>query len=106
MDYPIHPEFSAFIEKPGVFKCALVMAIGDDALSGREEKDIQAHYFPPTQHDRTIHFKGHYLSIYNKETEDYATHEIHNYPTTDYRPFTVPAGYTTYVRGASVYFEV
>ncbi|OJD11469.1 hypothetical protein AJ78_07775 [Emergomyces pasteurianus Ep9510] len=82
------------------------MATGDDALSEKEEKDIPAHYFPPTDSDRTICFKGRYLSIYNKDTEHYTTHEVHDHPTTDYKPFTVPAGYTTYVRVASVYFKL
>ena len=80
--------------------------VGDEALVGREEK-IQAHFFPPDNaNDRTIWFKGYYLSIYNKQTRDYATHIVNDIPTTEYEKNQVPAGYTVYVRGASVYFEV
>lgn len=80
------------------------MARGDDALAGREETDIPSHRFPPVTHDRTIYFKGYYLSVYNQETDDYKTHLDNQVPTTEYEPFEVPAGYTVYVRGASVYF--
>jgi hypothetical protein len=77
---------------------------GDEALAGREEKDIPSHRFPPTTHDRKICFKGYYLSIYNEQTEDYKTHIVNETPTTEYVEYQVPAGYTIYIRGASVYF--
>ncbi len=80
--------------------------VGDEALAGRKEIDI-THYFPPDNtNGRTIYFKGYYLSIYNEQTEDYATHKDYKSPTTEYEKHEVPAGYTVYVRGASVYFEV
>jgi len=82
------------------------MAKGDDALAGREEKDI-THRFPPDNtNERKIWFKGYYLSIYNQQTEDYKTHISNATPTTKSENYTVPAGYTVYVRGGSVYFEV
>jgi hypothetical protein len=79
---------------------------GDEALAGREEKDIPSHRFPPTKHVRRICFKGYYLSIYNEQTEDYKTHidNANASPTTEYAEYEVPAGYTIYIRGASVYF--
>lgn len=82
--------------------------VGDEALAGREEK-IEGHYFPAdSTKTRTISFKGYYLSIVNKETGQYATHidNIDTGPTTEYGDYNVPAGYTTYVRGANVYFKV
>jgi uncharacterized HAD superfamily protein len=63
-------------------------------------------HFPARTDPRTIYFKGYYLSIYNKETGDYATHKDLDIPTTEYEKFDVPAGYSVYVRGASVYFSV
>jgi hypothetical protein len=77
---------------------------GDDALAGQEEINI-SHYFPPTTSDRTISFKGYYLSIYNKQTSHYATHIDNQIPTTEYEKYSVPTGYTVYVRGATVKFE-
>jgi hypothetical protein len=80
---------------------------GDEALAGREEKDIPSHRFPPTTDgDRTIYFKGYYLSIYHEQTGHYDTHKVNEIPTTEYQTYEVPAGYTTYVRRASVYFKV
>jgi hypothetical protein len=81
--------------------------IGDEALAGREEKDIQIHTFPPTSKGaRKICFKGVYLSIYNKQTDHYATHIDNESPTTEYLEYDVPTGYSVYVRGGSVYFIV
>jgi len=80
--------------------------VGDKALSGDEEM-IQAHYFPPdSTNERTIWFKGYYLSIYNEQTRDYAKHIDNVIPTTKSEDYKVPTGYTVYVRVASVYFEV
>ncbi|KIM93094.1 hypothetical protein OIDMADRAFT_21566 [Oidiodendron maius Zn] len=81
------------------------MAKGDSALSGEEEK-FSTHYFPPSDNDREICFKGRYLSIYNKQTEHYETHIDNDTPSTEYKKYKVPAGYTVYVRGGTVYFEV
>ena len=83
-----------------------VIQKGDAALAGDKEQ-ISTHRFPPdTTNDRTIWFKGYYLSIYNQQTEDYKTHIDNDIPTTEYEKYEVPAGYTVYVRRASVYFEV
>jgi len=82
------------------------MAIGDDAIAGREEEDIQIHTFPPQKRARKICFKGLYLAIYNKQTGHYATHIDNESPTTEYVEYDVPAGYSVHVRGASVYFTV
>jgi hypothetical protein len=79
---------------------------GDEALAGREEKDIPSHRFPPSTLDRTIYFKGLYLSIYNEKTGHEKTHVDNETPTTEYETYEVPAGYTVYVRGATVYFKV
>ncbi|PVH70294.1 hypothetical protein DL98DRAFT_504803, partial [Cadophora sp. DSE1049] len=79
---------------------------GDEALAGREEKDI-SHRFPPNSKSaRKICFKGVYLSIYNQQTDHYATHIDNESPSTEYLEYDVPAGYTVYVRGGSVYFTV
>jgi len=82
------------------------MATGDAALAGREET-IQIFGFPPDNtNERTIWFKGYYLSIYNEQTEDYKTHIMNKPPTTTYESYTVPVGYSVHVRAATVYFEV
>lgn len=81
---------------------------GDGALAGTDE-EIEIHYFPPdSTNERIIWFKGYYLSIVNKQTGNYATHidNANGSPTTVHEKYKVPAGYTVYVRGASVYFEV
>ena len=81
---------------------------GDEALAGRDEK-IHILTFPPdSTNERTIWFKGYYLSIYNKETSQYETHidNANGSPTTAHEKYKVPAGYSVHVRGASVYFEV
>lgn len=80
------------------------MARGDDALAGREEY-LPSHPFPPVDYDRMINFKGYYLSIYNRDTDDYKTHINNASPTTEYCEYTVPAGYTTYIRGGNAYFS-
>jgi len=81
------------------------MEVGDIALAGDEEEKISC-YFTPATKDRIIWFRGYYLSIYNKETEDYATHIDTADPATTSESFKVPAGYTVYVRGGTVRFEV
>lgn len=81
------------------------MAKGDKALAGQEEINI-THYFPSTTNDRTVWFKGVYLSIYNEQTEDNKTHIDNETPTTEYKSYTVPAGYSVYVRGGTVKFDV
>jgi len=86
------------------------MGIGDEALAGREEKDIGGHFFEPTENHRIIYFKGYYLSILNDKTGNHPTHHDATQPgqelITEYRRFDVPPGHTVYIRGASVYFEV
>jgi len=83
----------------------LIMARGEEAIAGEKER-ISTHRFPPESTDRVIFFKGYYLSIYNQQTEESKTHIDNEAPTTEYERFEVPAGYTVYVRRASVYFEV
>jgi len=83
------------------------MARGDEALAGRPEKDIPSHIFPPDpNNDRTIYFKGWYIEIVNKETNDVKTHIDNEVATTEYGPYEIPAKYTCYIRGATVYFEI
>ncbi|PSN59002.1 hypothetical protein BS50DRAFT_444270, partial [Corynespora cassiicola Philippines] len=78
---------------------------GDEALAGRPE-EIPGHFFPPdSTESRTIYFKGLYLSIVNEETDDIKTHIDNEVPTSVYDSYEVPAGYTCYIRGATVYFE-
>jgi hypothetical protein len=83
------------------------MAIGDSALVGQGET-IQINTFPPDNtNERTIWFKGYYLSIYNEQTEEeYKTRIINNPPTATYERHKVPVGCSVHVRGATVYFEV
>jgi len=81
------------------------MERGSNALAGREEY-IQSHYFLPTQNERTIFFKGYYLSIYNEKSEHYDTHIDNKTPSTEYKQFTILPDYTVFVRGASIYFQV
>jgi len=80
------------------------MATGDEALAGRDET-IQIKTFPPdSTNERTIRFKGYYLAIYNEQTGDDKTQISNNPVTTTFEPYTVPAGYSVEVRGATVYF--
>lgn len=73
---------------------------GDDALAGREERNIASHRFPPDpEKDRTIKFQGLYISVFNEETHDRKTLEEN---VTEYKCFSVPMGYTTYVRGVNI----
>jgi len=84
----------------------LIMATGDEAVAGRDET-IQIKTFPPNNtNERTIWFKGYYLSIYNEQTEDYKTHIMNNPSTTTFESYKVPVGFSVHVRGATVYFEV
>lgn len=92
-------------DKPARQVDLVTMAVGDDALAGREENDV-TQYFPATLEERTIFFKGHYLSIYHQQTGDYKTHIDNAIPSTESIPYTVPAGYSVYVRGGTVYFQV
>ncbi|KAF2245128.1 hypothetical protein BU26DRAFT_522245 [Trematosphaeria pertusa] len=81
------------------------MARGDKALAGQKE-DIPGHFFPPDPtKNRTIYFRGLYLSIVKKETDGVKTHIDNETPSTEYLPYEIPAGYTCYIRGASVYFK-
>ncbi|EEH19375.2 hypothetical protein PABG_01694 [Paracoccidioides brasiliensis Pb03] len=86
------------------------MARGDNALAGREEKDIPCHFFQPTDTYRKIYFKGYYLSISNPKTGDNPVHHdatlLGQEVIKEYQPFDVPPGYCVYIRVASVYFEV
>jgi hypothetical protein len=82
------------------------MAIGDNALAGNEETNITVRFAPDDNKSRTIWFKGWYLSIYNQQTEHEQTHIDNDEPTTVFKDYEIPAGYTCYVRGASVYFKV
>jgi hypothetical protein len=94
---------------PDQVQVQVQVQIGDEALAGREEKDIQIHTFPPnSQRARKIAFMGYYLLIYNKQTGHYATHidNANVTPTTEYLEYDVPAGYSVHVRGGSVYFTV
>ena len=83
----------------------LPIQVGDEALAGRQETNI-TQYFPSTTSDRTIYFKGYYLSIYNQQTGDYKTHIDNERPSTQFKDYNVPIGYSVYVRGGSVYFQV
>jgi len=53
-----------------------------------------------------IFFKGYYLSVYNEQTEHYKIHIVNDIPTTEYQEYDVPAGYSVFVRRATVYFKV
>ena len=75
---------------------------GDEAIAGRPE-EVPSHRFPPTAEHRTIRFRGKYILIVNQETDDQKTFKEN---ISDFTPFEVPAGYTCYVRGATIYFEV
>ncbi|KAF2240254.1 hypothetical protein BU26DRAFT_443074, partial [Trematosphaeria pertusa] len=80
---------------------------GDKALAGAKEEDIPSHFFPPDPNkNRTIYFKGLYLSIVDKKTNDVKTHIDNETPSTEYLPYEIPAGYTCYIRVASVWFDV
>ncbi|KAH6719309.1 hypothetical protein BKA61DRAFT_597326 [Leptodontidium sp. MPI-SDFR-AT-0119] len=80
----------------------MTMATGNNALAGREEKIIEAHQFPPNSaKDRTIDFKGAYISIVNVQTNHQKTLKENVVRSTS---FKVPAGYTCYIRGATVRF--
>lgn len=73
---------------------------GDEALAGREERNIASHRFPPDpENDRTIKFQGLYISVFNEDTQDRKTLEEN---VAEYKVFAVPKGYTTYVRGVEI----
>lgn len=73
---------------------------GDDALAGREERDIASHRFPPDpENDRTIKFQGLYISVFNEGTKD---RKILEENVAEYKDYAVPKGYTTYVRGVGI----
>jgi hypothetical protein len=77
---------------------------GDEALGGKEEY-MPSHRFPPdATNNRTISFKGVYLSIVNEQTGDKKTQEDNAIPTTEFVEYEIPPGYTCYVRGATVKF--
>ncbi|KAF2007398.1 hypothetical protein P154DRAFT_420713, partial [Amniculicola lignicola CBS 123094] len=78
---------------------------GDKALTSKPE-DIPSYIFPldPTK-DRIIYFKGFYISIVNKETNNTITYKDNENPITIYIPYNIPAGYTSYIRGGTVYFK-
>jgi hypothetical protein len=79
---------------------------GDEALAGRDEINI-THRFPPDEtKTRTVWFKGFYFSTFDEETHLYHTHVENKIPTTEYVRYTVPVGYSVYVRDATVRFEV
>lgn len=79
------------------------MERGEKALKGHEEY-IDSHRFPPdTTTCRTIHFKGEWLSIFNKDTSDLRTGVE---KVKEYTPYEVPVGYTCYVIDGYVYFAV
>jgi tRNA U34 2-thiouridine synthase MnmA/TrmU len=68
---------------------------------------MPSHRFPPdATNNRTICFKGRYLSIVNQQTGDEKTHEDNAIATTEFEEYEIPAGYTCYVIGATVYFKV
>lgn len=81
------------------------MQKGDLALAGEEERGISTHLFPPTTEARKVLFKGRYLSIVHKITNEVMTHEDNDYPTTEYKLYDVPAGCACYVRVADVCFK-
>jgi hypothetical protein len=81
-----------------------IFQVGDEALAGRPEENISWH-FPARDESRRKYFKGYYLAINNETTGRYATHKSNSTATTEYEKFEVPAGYSVYVRGATVYFD-
>jgi len=74
---------------------------GDDALAARKEK-ISGYRFLPSTDNRIVHFQGKYILIVNQETGDQKTFEEN---IADSTPYTVPAGFTCYIRDATVSFE-
>ncbi|KAK0120346.1 hypothetical protein ONS95_011751 [Cadophora gregata] len=81
------------------------MARGDDALAGRKESIIPSHRFPPVEHDRAICFKGLYLFIHDEETCHFTFQFDEDIEESQYVEHDVPAGYSIFTRGASVYFS-
>lgn len=80
------------------------MARGDDALAGREERDIPSHRFEPRTTDETINFQGEYISIYNETTKHRLLLEEN---VQECKSFAVPKGYSVYIRTvALVYWDV
>lgn len=96
------PAMAVSCTKPFLLRMdANFVKTGEDALAGQEEIGI-THRFPPDPvNSRKICFKGLYLSIYNQKTKDRKTFEEN---VSEYKEFEVPAGYTCYVRVATVYF--
>jgi len=80
------------------------MAKGADALAGRPEK-LSSHRFEPASVDKTVCFKGEYLSIAHEGERHEPTKVDNDPPTTQYAEYKVPAGYACRVIGATVYFK-
>ncbi|KAH7303718.1 hypothetical protein B0I35DRAFT_446194 [Stachybotrys elegans] len=73
------------------------MAKGDDATAGIEERDIESHRFPPDPiNNRRVQYQGEYILVFNEETEEQRLLEE---KVGEYKPFDVPKGFTTYIRG-------
>ncbi|RKK26917.1 hypothetical protein BFJ63_vAg16596 [Fusarium oxysporum f. sp. narcissi] len=80
------------------------MAKGDDALAGRQERDIPSHRFEPQTTDKHIYFQGEYISIYNETTKHQFLLETE---IRECKRFEVPKGYSVYIRAATlVYWDV
>lgn len=76
-----------------------MMQRGDDALAGREERDLPSHFFNPRTTDETINFQGEYISIYNEKTKH---RHLLEEDVKEYKSYEVPKGYTVFLRGVDV----
>lgn len=62
-----------------------------------------AKQFEPSDRERTISFKGHFLAILKKE--HVIVQECHDPPTINFQKYQVPAGYLIRVRQGLINFE-
>ncbi|RSL97789.1 hypothetical protein CEP52_010709 [Fusarium oligoseptatum] len=89
---------------PALSRYYYTMARGDDALAGREERNVPSHRFEPRETDEKINFQGQYISIYNQKTQHRHLLEEN---VQECKSYAVPKGYTVYIRSADVvYWDV
>lgn len=87
----MHPQYGVILTFP--------LQTGDDALAGKEERDIPSRRYQPRTTDRTINFQGEYIAIYNETTKEQLVFEQ---DVKERKSFMVPKDYTVYIRGADV----
>ncbi|RSL65707.1 hypothetical protein BHE90_012844 [Fusarium euwallaceae] len=101
---PTTTPFRVYRSYPPALSRYYTMARGDDALAGREERNVPSHRFEPRETDEKINFQGRYISIYNEKMQHRLLLEEN---VQECKSYAVPKGYTVYIRSADVvYWDV